>query len=261
MAVISVRDLQRDAKAVFDAVAENGEPQVITRRGVPVAALIPIGPEDAETMLLAGSRDLLRDAREAENARAEGRTVSLESALGEIAEGGEPDFAGASEMSDRAELLSTSTAVEDMRPFVGAALLPLISSSIIRRASEVTSRTLKRAAERHVVDGADSVKYVARILDLSAQLISLEVRRELLSTAQDRLASISAGTALPTVNAEHLIESELADDMVGYVASELVKKNEMFVDASLGVPESEFVKRFEAKLHGSIEALEPRRAR
>ena len=80
MAVISVRELLRDATTVFEGMERDREPVLITRRGRPVAALVPVNPEQAEAMILSSAPALIESRRRAEQAIAEGRTTPLEDA-------------------------------------------------------------------------------------------------------------------------------------------------------------------------------------
>lgn len=86
MAMISVRDLQRNAKDIFDKVEGDSEPMVITRRGRPIAALMPVNQIQAEAILVSTSAEFIESREHAENARSEGRTVSLQQVLSEATE-------------------------------------------------------------------------------------------------------------------------------------------------------------------------------
>lgn len=86
MAMISVRDLQRNAKDIFDKIEDDSEPVVITRRGRPIAALTPVNQAQAEAILVATSSEFIESRQQAENARAEGRTASLQQMLTDAAE-------------------------------------------------------------------------------------------------------------------------------------------------------------------------------
>jgi prevent-host-death family protein len=77
MGIITMRELLRTPGDAFDRVGE-GETCVVTRNGQPVAALVPISEANAEAALIAGSPRLSQDRRDAEHARAEGRTIPLE---------------------------------------------------------------------------------------------------------------------------------------------------------------------------------------
>jgi prevent-host-death family protein len=55
MPFITMRELLRDPKAAFSEIENGGEPFVVTRRGHPVAALVPIDPSRVETAILAAA--------------------------------------------------------------------------------------------------------------------------------------------------------------------------------------------------------------
>src|ERR1035437_2987186 len=83
MAIISMRELHRDPRRVFSELEEKGdEPFLITRQGKPVAMLLPVGPkQDVTTLLLSALPEFGESRREAEHARAEGRTIPLSQLL------------------------------------------------------------------------------------------------------------------------------------------------------------------------------------
>lgn len=83
MASISVRDLLRQAKPVFDQIERDQAPVLITRKGRPFAALVPVDPEHAEALTLSAAPELIENRNRARNARAEGRTKPLEEPLDE----------------------------------------------------------------------------------------------------------------------------------------------------------------------------------
>ena len=83
MAIITMRELLRspgDALARID----DGEPCLVTRHGKPVAALVPVDESQVESYILAAAPEFVEARREAEHARAEGRTISLEDAAREL---------------------------------------------------------------------------------------------------------------------------------------------------------------------------------
>lgn len=78
MAKVTMRELLRNAKLVFEQMEHDQAPVLITRDGVPCAALVPVDPADAEAMILAAAPNLIADRDRARNAAAEGRTLPLE---------------------------------------------------------------------------------------------------------------------------------------------------------------------------------------
>lgn len=82
MAAVSVRDLAHGASRVIEAVRTSGRPTVITKRGRPVAAIVPINEEALEDWILANAPEFVSNMAEAEAEIAAGvKGVSLEEAF------------------------------------------------------------------------------------------------------------------------------------------------------------------------------------
>jgi prevent-host-death family protein len=84
MAVVGVRDLGKRASAIVDDVATTREGTVITKRGRPVAVLMPIDAERFEDYVLATAPDFVSATKDAEVAFRDGRTVSLADVVAEL---------------------------------------------------------------------------------------------------------------------------------------------------------------------------------
>jgi prevent-host-death family protein len=85
MESIGVRELAERASAVVAEVERSGEPALVTRRGRPVAAVVPIDIDDLRDFVLAHAPEFVRGRREAEAELARGvRGVALEEALAEL---------------------------------------------------------------------------------------------------------------------------------------------------------------------------------
>lgn len=78
MPLIPVRDLARRTREVLDDVERTRRIAIVTRKGRPVAALIPIDADDLEDFVLAGAQDYLTAMREADEDLAEGLTRPLD---------------------------------------------------------------------------------------------------------------------------------------------------------------------------------------
>ena len=52
---VSIRDLANKASAVVDEVAKSGKPAVVTKRGKPIAAVVPIDPDALDDWVLANA--------------------------------------------------------------------------------------------------------------------------------------------------------------------------------------------------------------
>src|SRR3954471_16556481 len=77
MPFISMRELLRNPNRVFNEIDEKNEPFVVTRRGQPIAALVPVAPSQLQNVVLGAAPELLESRRDAETAGAEGRTKPL----------------------------------------------------------------------------------------------------------------------------------------------------------------------------------------
>ncbi|WP_164520408.1 type II toxin-antitoxin system Phd/YefM family antitoxin [Specibacter cremeus] len=189
MPTISVRDLQRNAKDIFDAMEQNGAPLVITRRGLPVAALVAIDPDEAEAYLLASAPELVENRRRAENAVAEGRTTSLTEALLEF--GGEADREPEQEPDQVSEIAGTWM---ELTQLMGSSLVDEVESRAGRYTKSVTQQALQAAG---LAEDPDDELYGQRLDHLQAlneRLFLLRFRDEILRVTQERLAAISGGT-------------------------------------------------------------------
>jgi len=81
MAVVGVRDLGKRASAIVDDVATSREGTVITRRGRPVAVLLPIDAERFEDHVLASALEFVEAMDAADVALASGTTIALADVL------------------------------------------------------------------------------------------------------------------------------------------------------------------------------------
>jgi len=84
MATFSIRELTRNAGRVVDDVSRTRRPALVTRRGTPVAALVPLDPEELEDLVLARAPQILEDLAAGEADIAAGATVALGDALAEL---------------------------------------------------------------------------------------------------------------------------------------------------------------------------------
>ncbi|MGH7541088.1 MAG: type II toxin-antitoxin system Phd/YefM family antitoxin [Gemmatimonadota bacterium] len=74
MAEIGIKDLKAAASKVIDEVQRGGS-YIVTRRGRPAAAIVPI--EDAEDLVLANADEFIRMRRRGREDYRRGRSVSL----------------------------------------------------------------------------------------------------------------------------------------------------------------------------------------
>jgi len=84
MPTVSIRDLANKASAVVDEVAKSGKPAVVTKRGKPVAAVVPIDPDALDDWVLANAPEYVKAMREADRDLVTGKTGSLDDLRGEL---------------------------------------------------------------------------------------------------------------------------------------------------------------------------------
>lgn len=78
---VSIRDLQRNAGGVVKKVAASGRPTVVTSRGEPVAAVVPIAAADLEDWIMANAPDFVAGRTHADAELSGGETTSLDDFL------------------------------------------------------------------------------------------------------------------------------------------------------------------------------------
>ena len=81
---VSIRDLANKASAVVDEVAKSGKPAVVTKRGKPVAAVVPIDPDALDDWVLANAPEYVKAMREADRDLGAGKTTSLDDLRDEL---------------------------------------------------------------------------------------------------------------------------------------------------------------------------------
>lgn len=81
---VSIRELQRDTSGVVRRVTRTGRPALVTKRGEPVAAVIPVDPDLLEDFILANAPSFVRGMARADRELVEGRTRPLTEVLSEI---------------------------------------------------------------------------------------------------------------------------------------------------------------------------------
>jgi prevent-host-death family protein len=80
---VGIRALARNVSGVVAEVARSGRPALVTRHGEPVAAVVPIAPDD---LLLGGVSQHLERLGGAEPGDGRARTEALAEQLGRLAE-------------------------------------------------------------------------------------------------------------------------------------------------------------------------------
>lgn len=77
MSTIGVRDLARHASSIISDLEQTREPALITRRGRPVAYMLPVDSEQFEDFVLAHAPDFVDGMAAADAELAAGETTSL----------------------------------------------------------------------------------------------------------------------------------------------------------------------------------------
>jgi prevent-host-death family protein len=89
MSTIGVRDLAKHASAIINDIEQNKEPALITRRGRPVAYVLPVDSEEFEDFVLTHAPQFVEGMAAADSELAAGETVSLTGVRAEL-ETGQP---------------------------------------------------------------------------------------------------------------------------------------------------------------------------
>lgn len=194
MALVSIRELLRDPKRVFETLETEGAPALVTRRGQVVAALVPVDPSEVNAYVAAALPELIQSRRDAENARAEGRTRPLDDVLAEL----EQEAAPGEGYVD----VSADVAVK-MEEAIGGKLEPATTTEAVRRVEDLTRSVLLSVEESSVESTEPRVPAAtspveARVVKLVSHLFARAV--------QDALAE-RAGREVTTEEIALAIES------------------------------------------------------
>jgi prevent-host-death family protein len=84
MSTVGVRELARHASSIINDIEQKKEPALITRRGRPVAYMLPVDSEEFEDFVLAHASEFVEGIAAAELELASGETVSLAAVRGEL---------------------------------------------------------------------------------------------------------------------------------------------------------------------------------
>ena len=77
MSTVGVRELARRTSAIIDEIAIKKEPAMITRRGRPVAYVLPVDSEQFEEFVLANAPEFVAGMASADAELRAGETISL----------------------------------------------------------------------------------------------------------------------------------------------------------------------------------------
>lgn len=84
MPVVGIRELARQVSRLVGEVEESREPAVITRRGRPVALIVPVDQAALEDFVLANAPEFVDATRAADAELAAGQTRPLSTVLAEL---------------------------------------------------------------------------------------------------------------------------------------------------------------------------------
>lgn len=77
MPIVNVRELARRTSKVISMVSSGRRPTLVTRGGKPIAALVPVRPDELEDWILANAPDFLTSMAQSDRELLAGRTTSL----------------------------------------------------------------------------------------------------------------------------------------------------------------------------------------
>ncbi|MGY3565077.1 type II toxin-antitoxin system Phd/YefM family antitoxin [Sinomonas sp. RB5] len=157
MATITVRELVRDSKRVFETLSAERTPIVVTRNGHPFAALMPIDKDQAETLLLASNPEIVEMQNAAEKVIADGGATSLDDALIRLEE---ESTTTQDEASDTLEVAEAGTSSEE------------VARDITKTADYITDATIKNVASVAASSQPDR-QWIERIHQLNSELVRI----------------------------------------------------------------------------------------
>ncbi|WP_170133081.1 type II toxin-antitoxin system Phd/YefM family antitoxin [Arthrobacter livingstonensis] len=240
MATITVRELARNAKEVFDELEESGAPLVITRNGLPVAALVSIDQHEAEAYLIASAPELIENRKHAEAAILEGRTIPLAEALLEFGNepaesepeeitAGEPELVDA---TDGRQAVEPGWALEwtELAPLIGSSLVGEVEKEAVQFTEEVTKKTLQAVGAAQGAVAGEGGKWQAELQQLNERLFGLKFRDEILRVTQERLSAISGGVLTGVdIGSDRLVGRHQTDAAFKVVAVSVGKMNSTLI--------------------------------
>ena len=252
MPIISIRDLTRDSRAVFEALEANpdGPPHIITRNGKPIAVLVPIDESQVETLLLSAAPGLVRQRDAAAHATAEGRTTSLEDFLAEDGAAAQVARTQVSVPAFDAGGAVHERAAGPLTTFIGDRLAGHVAATVHERAVDITTQVMAGAGVAGV--GTEAAEPIRQ---MNEQLIMLKVQQEILGTIGTRLTAIGSGhVGNPVVALEEVTGPAQTQSVIDAVTEKVSALNGEFAKYA-GADAANFVPLLEAQLRGSLETL------
>ncbi|HXP36630.1 MAG TPA: type II toxin-antitoxin system Phd/YefM family antitoxin [Solirubrobacteraceae bacterium] len=253
MAIIGIRDLVHSSKDVLERVEQHNEPFLITRRGQPVAALVPVDAAEAERYAIASAPALLASRERAE--RAPGRTRPL----AEVAEqyGIEPIEPGSGDaLSGQVEIVSS------LRPFVGTQMAERYAGEAGERLESITHKVLKTVEDwglfAELGSTSDRATVTTRVRALNQQLFGVEVRTLLKTAAGERLEGLGSTASSDEQSedaGEGVFGSSLADEALEQAVQRVDVTNQRIFTLASQNPSAFSIAAYELSVRTGIEML------
>jgi antitoxin (DNA-binding transcriptional repressor) of toxin-antitoxin stability system len=110
MAIVGIRDLNRDTKGVVERLLETGEPVILTRQGQPIATILPLDRHRVNDLVISTAPELVQTMRRAEEQFEAGETRSLDDVSAERVTRRAGEKQAVSELPAGEELASSAAA-------------------------------------------------------------------------------------------------------------------------------------------------------
>jgi antitoxin (DNA-binding transcriptional repressor) of toxin-antitoxin stability system len=272
VAIIGMRALLRDPKAVFQGIEEGGEPILVTNRGRPVAAIYPVDVERAEQLMLAAAPEYVKSRRQAEFALVEGRTQSLEQAIGEynagVAEGeriGTKDVAAESPPTVVEAQFSHAAGalpVAELHAIFGAKLADQVVSEADERVFALSKSLVASAEAEGLLEPGradpegkrESRQEVIRsLVGPSAELFGAVLRGILLQATRARIAAVEAQSDAVTsgVRNQSMFDKSLADTTLQATETYVAQFNKEILESVPADEAGSLLKTYAASIKGA----------
>ncbi len=253
MAIIGIRDLVHTSKDVLARVEDDKEPFLITRRGQPVAALVPVDPAEAERYVLASAPALVESRRSAEQRPRRTRPIS------EVAEhyGIEPSEPESSSEAPSGEL----EIMASLRPFVGRHVAEQYVEKADQQLGLITDKVLKTAEGWGLFESdraSDRAVVSARVHALNQRLLGLEVRTLLREAVGQRLEGLGLSVEAQDASddaSEGVFGSSLADEAVDEAVQRVDVVNQRIFTLAEQDPSAFSLAAYELSVRTGIEML------
>ncbi len=202
MAIVKMRDLLRSPNTVFDALAEDGEPVLITRNGDPVAMLTKVEPSRAVSAVMSVLPEFVDRRKRAELARSEGHTISSEEILARLASeptAAEDQGSGLEEGQGTGPGEVEATTQETTLEALLGEVTVLFGGDAAREMADTVSERIIRASEPvvQVVAAADPESASAEDRGVFGRLLPGVYASQLASLTSELLPELRRGPTTP----------------------------------------------------------------